>query len=318
MPLVSVILPNYNHSKYLPYRIDSILSQSFTDYELIILDDCSTDDSRQIIKSYEGHPRISNIVFNETNSGSTFLQWEKGMQISKGKYIWLAESDDYSDPEFLRSLVGRLESDSENGLAFCASNITDENNVVSRKNYNYSPEVNEFLARDFVMDGKQFCEQYLFFGCLLVNASAVVFKKDLYGKIDQDFKTYKVSGDWRMWVEICYRTRVVYVNQSLNYFRFHTNNVRTNKANIMNGEAIRNYIASFRKSGSESVRNKLKDRLVRHWFFEFSRDFKAFRFSRSREFMKEISAIYPYFIFRVSRYMLGKIFGLNRKIKVAK
>lgn len=311
MPLVSVILPNYNHSKYLPYRIDTILSQTFTDFELIILDDCSTDNSRQIINSYEGHPRISKIVFNETNSGSTFLQWEKGIQLSSGKYIWLAESDDYSDPNFLKVLIERLESDSTNGLAFCASNITDENNNVSSKNYVYGPEVNEFLSKDFVINGQQFCEKYLFFGCLLVNASAVVFKKELYLNINQDFKTYKVSGDWRMWVEICYQTNVVYVNQSLNYFRFHTNNVRTNKASIMNGEAIRNYIAAFKKSSSENVKKRLKQNLLRHWMFEFSRDVKAFSFSRSRDFYKEISSIYPFFIIGIGTYLFGKAFRLK-------
>ena len=314
MPLVSVILPNYNHSKYLPNRIDTILTQTFTDFELIILDDCSTDNSREVIKKYEGHPRITNIVFNETNSGSTFLQWEKGIQLSTGKYIWLAESDDYSDPDFLKVLVGKLETNQDYGVAFCASNITDENNHVSRSNYNYSPKVNEFLSHDFVMEGKQFCEEYLFFGCLIVNASAVVFKKELYGKINKDFKTYKVSGDWRMWVELCYGTNVVYINQSLNYFRFHTNNVRTNKATIMNGEAIRNYIAAFKKSESEIVRSRLKETLVRHWMFEFSRDVRVFRFSRSRTFLKEISSIYPFFILRIGSYMLEKALRLNKRV----
>jgi len=314
MPLVSVILPNYNHSKYLNSRIDTILSQSFTDFELIILDDCSTDNSREIIKKYEGHPLISHIVFNETNSGSTFLQWEKGIQLSIGKYIWLAESDDYSDPDFLKVLVGKLETNLDYGVAFCASNITDENNNVSSRNYNYSPKVNEFLSRDFVMEGKQFCEDYLFFGCLLVNASAVVFKKELYAKINKDFKTYKVSGDWRMWVELCYGTNVVYINQSLNYFRFHTNNVRTNKATIMNGEAIRNYIAAFKKSGSDIVRSRLKETLMRHWMFEFSRDVRVFRFSRSLTFFKEISSIYPFFILKVGSYMLVKALRLNKRV----
>lgn len=55
-PLVCVIVPNYNHAWYLRERIDSVLAQDYQDFEIILLDDCSTDGSRDIIKSYEGHP----------------------------------------------------------------------------------------------------------------------------------------------------------------------------------------------------------------------------------------------------------------------
>ncbi len=91
---VSVILPNYNHSKYLKQRIDSILNQTFQDFELILLDDNSPDDSVDIIESYRDHKRVSHIHLNKENSGSTFKQWERGFSLAKGEYIWIAESDD--------------------------------------------------------------------------------------------------------------------------------------------------------------------------------------------------------------------------------
>ena len=78
-PLVSVILPNYNHSAYLRERIDSILTQEFQDFELIILDDRSTDDSVAVINGYKAHPRVSHIIVNEQNTGNTFIQWERGI-----------------------------------------------------------------------------------------------------------------------------------------------------------------------------------------------------------------------------------------------
>ena len=71
-PKVSVIIPNYNHQKYLKERIDSILNQTYPDYELLILDDRSPDNSMDVINLYKKHPRISQIVCNEVNSGSTF------------------------------------------------------------------------------------------------------------------------------------------------------------------------------------------------------------------------------------------------------
>lgn len=64
-PLVSVIVPNYNYARFLRQRIDSILLQDFTDYELILLDDASSDDSRSILESYRSNPHTACIVCNE-------------------------------------------------------------------------------------------------------------------------------------------------------------------------------------------------------------------------------------------------------------
>ena len=96
-PLVSVIVPNYCHSMYLDERILSILNQTYNNFELIILDDCSPDNgaSKSVIEKYRDNSHISQIIFNEKNSGSTFKQWEKGINLAKGEFIWIAESDDY-------------------------------------------------------------------------------------------------------------------------------------------------------------------------------------------------------------------------------
>lgn len=79
MPTVSVIVPNYCHAPYLEQRIESILQQTFQDFELILLDDCSTDGSREILERYRNHPKVSGIFYNERNSGSPFKQWKKGL-----------------------------------------------------------------------------------------------------------------------------------------------------------------------------------------------------------------------------------------------
>lgn len=95
---VSVIIPNYCHARFLNRRIDSVLNQTYGDFEVIILDDCSSDNSRDIIETYRHHPRVSHIVYNEKNSGSTFIQWDKGFELAQGEYIWIAESDDEAAP----------------------------------------------------------------------------------------------------------------------------------------------------------------------------------------------------------------------------
>ena len=83
-PKLSVIVPSYNNGHFLRERIDSILNQSFQDFELIFLDDCSTDNSVAILREYEAHPRVSALVTNARNSGSPFPQWQRGLDLAVG------------------------------------------------------------------------------------------------------------------------------------------------------------------------------------------------------------------------------------------
>ena len=108
--MVSVIIPNYNHDKYLDVRIQSILNQTYQDFEIIILDDCSTDNSKAVIERYRDNDHVSHIVYNEKNSGTTFKQWEKGIELAKGDLLWIAESDDSCDCNFLDSLIPKFEN----------------------------------------------------------------------------------------------------------------------------------------------------------------------------------------------------------------
>ena len=110
-PLVSVILPNYNHAKYLDERIQSILNQTYCNFELIILDDCSPDNgaSKAVIERYRGNAHISHIIYNERNGGLTFQQWHKGIELARGNLIWIAESDDKCHRQIQAGLMDRMQ-----------------------------------------------------------------------------------------------------------------------------------------------------------------------------------------------------------------
>lgn len=118
MVKVSVIVPNYNYARYLPIRIESILNQSFQDFELILLDDASTDNSIQILEKYRNNPHVSHIVINEENTGSPFQQWIKGVLLARGKYIWIAEADDVADSCFLEMCVESAESQENTSVCY--------------------------------------------------------------------------------------------------------------------------------------------------------------------------------------------------------
>ena len=106
-PLVSVIIPNYCHAKYLDQRIQSVLNQTYPNFEVIILDDCSPDDgaSRAVIEKYRFDPHVTHIIYNETNSGSTFKQWNKGFSLAEGELVWIAESDDFCEDMLLEKCI---------------------------------------------------------------------------------------------------------------------------------------------------------------------------------------------------------------------
>ena len=107
--MVTVIIPNFNHARFLDERIRSVLNQTYQDFEVMILDDCSTDNSLEVINRYKNHPKVTQIVVNEQNSGSPFKQWQKGISMAKGELIWIAESDDSCEPTFLETLVKRCQ-----------------------------------------------------------------------------------------------------------------------------------------------------------------------------------------------------------------
>ena len=120
---VSIIVPSYNHSMFLKGRLESIYNQTFNDFEVILLDDCSADDSKSILKEYANHPKTSYCVFNDKNSGSPFKQWGKGLALAKGEFVWIAESDDVAHPAFLTSTMSS--ADSNTSLIFTRSKIID-------------------------------------------------------------------------------------------------------------------------------------------------------------------------------------------------
>jgi hypothetical protein len=227
VPLVSVVVPNFNHRRFLRQRIDSILAQSFGDYELILLDDCSTDDSRQILKSYADHPRVK-LNFNEANSGSTFKQWNKGASLASGKYLWLAESDDFAAPQFLQKLVPLLESNAECSLAYCQSYDTDENGQVRGilPQWISYPDPRHWDA-DFIADGRRELAMNFVWGTPIQNASAALIRRSAFVAVGGADPSYRLAGDWKLYIDLLLGGDLAFCAEPMNYFRRHTATVRT-------------------------------------------------------------------------------------------
>lgn len=236
MPEVSVIIPNYNHAAYLQERIDSVLNQTLQNFELIILDDRSTDNSREIIEQYRTNPKISHIVYNKKNSGNTFKQWEKGLSLAKGSLVWIAESDDSMQPSFLEIAVHAFHADASVGIFRCGSewvNVGGE----------WIDGDQEGSGNNLV-DGKEFILNNMVNGNSIYNASAVVFKKELVQlPLPVMITSLKYCGDWLFWIEILQRSKLFFLNQNLNSFRRHPQNVsgKAHKDGLLYLEGIKVY-----------------------------------------------------------------------------
>ena len=108
IPAVSIIIPMYNAEKYIGECLDSILNQTFTDYEVIVVDDCSTDNSRDVVESYlpkfNGERVKLNLICRQVNSGNPALPTNEGIEFSRGEYVILIDNDDRITPTALKEL----------------------------------------------------------------------------------------------------------------------------------------------------------------------------------------------------------------------
>lgn len=222
-PLVSVIVPNYNHAPYLRQRLDSIFNQTYKNFEVIILDDCSTDNSKEIIEEYRNRPQVSHVVYNEINSGSPFKQWAKGFELAQGEYIWIAESDDWAELNFLEEMVPILNQDTSLAFTFCESYWEyPEKTVLGRT-----------FKKDFAYNGIDFIKNKQIFNNNIVNASSVLFRRQGLADVSNDYQNYKGSGDYILWSYLCEHGNLYYKANYLNHFRRHA--VATTNKSISSG-----------------------------------------------------------------------------------
>ena len=227
MPKVSVIIPNYNHGRYLYQRMESVFNQTYPDFEVLVLDDASTDNSRDIIGRWRSNPRIR-VMLNEVNSGSVFKQWNKGLREASGEFVWIAESDDYCEPQFLETLLTRLENNPSAGIAYCQSWVVDENGnkrfVLEETRGGYDADR---WRHDFSNNGRDECARYFIMGCMITNASSAVLRRSVVEKVGYAEENWTIAGDYAFWVRMLLESDIEFVAQPLNYWRHHASTVRS-------------------------------------------------------------------------------------------
>ncbi|ACB51713.1 probable glycosyl transferase, family 2 [Crocosphaera subtropica ATCC 51142] len=223
MPKVTIIIPSYNHAKFLEQRLDSILNQTYQDFEIIFLDDASSDNTKEVFSKYANHPKIKKAIFNSQNSGSPFKQWNRGVKEAKGEYIWIAESDDCADEKFLETLVPLLEDAPKIGIAYCQSLQINEEGKITANYSDYTQKIaNNRWNNDFTNSGINEVANYLIIQNTIPNASAVLMRKKAYIEAGMAPENMRLSGDWYCYLKILKNYDIAFCHQSLNYYRYHS------------------------------------------------------------------------------------------------
>lgn len=293
IPLVTIIVPNYNHGDFLSKRLDSIFQQTFCDFEVILLDDASDDNSVNILQEYANKhkEKISHFIINKINSGSPFKQWEKGIRLAKGNYIWIAESDDWAELDFLEKLLNNNKTDNNTVIIFSNSNVIENNEI-------------KMMMVDDIMSGESsllFPGEYIIRSWILRsvnpqirigNASSAIFKKDYAIKFlateGLNFVKFKKAGDRFFWASLLVDHNAVFVEKPLNNFRRHINatTFSSNRNNlillndILENLKVINSLKKYNKFDPEEIKNAKK----RQW--------KRWKKNMSYNFLDKIVYIY--------------------------
>lgn len=224
MPKVSIIVPNFNHERFLRRRLDSIYGQTYKNIEVILLDDCSSDQSRFILDQYaKNHSEITRKLYGEKNSGSPFRQWAKGIGVATGDLVWIAESDDFCDEHFLEKLV-RCFDDEAVMLAYAKSVfVTNDETPMCDE---FSRYLGDLECRNkwndsYVETAHNEVRDALGIKNTIPNVSSVLFKRPVNMPLleDESWLSMAVAGDWVFYLHLIRGGKIAYSTETTNFFR---------------------------------------------------------------------------------------------------
>jgi glycosyltransferase involved in cell wall biosynthesis len=210
-PTVSFVVPCYKLAHLLPECIYSILSQSFHDFEVLIMDDCSPDNTAEVAQSFQD-PRVKHIR-NDTNLGNLH-NYNKGIDLARGKYIWLISADDcLRRPYVLKRYVEQLDRNLSVGYACCAGVGLKDGRETGLLDYSV------YADRDIIVQGHVFLKKLLK-GNFVLAASGLV-RRECYDRLGSFPLDMPWAGDWYLWCLFALYFDVAYFSDPMVYYREH-------------------------------------------------------------------------------------------------
>lgn len=214
MPKVSVVLPNYNGEKYLSEAIDSVLNQTFTDLELIIVDDASTDHSKEIIEGYLD-PRIR-FICGTVNRHAVYTE-NIGLSAAKGEYIARIDSDDIWAPDKLDKQVKFLEENPSYGACFSKIRLIDDK---SRDASDVFSDIADMFNSVRNRSQEEWIRYYFYYGNRLCSSSVLIRTSSLKS-VGMHYRLAFMPGeDYELWSRIVLKYPIIVLNEPLVCYRW--------------------------------------------------------------------------------------------------
>lgn len=304
MAKLSIILPSYNHAAFLKDRLESISNQTYKDWEAIIIDDKSTDNSVQIINDFlNSNPdfNVRYFIVNESNSGSGYFSWQKGIELAETAYIWIAETDDYSEPGFLEELVHILDTNDQTALAFCSSKYVEGSTIIY-DSANRTKDLNTPEGEYRIIDKEVFLNP-MPFDTYITNGSAVVFRKP-ETEIPAVLFQNRLCSDIFLWSYLVQNSSFAFLNKNLNFFRRHEGStssyLQKNKLESVYHEkaGYLNYFGQTEKYG------QFIDHYIKNYIWTNKKEFLNISSIQQIQSGKKLRGLYFY---KLAQFIISKI-----------
>lgn len=263
-PHVSVVVPNYNYERFLGERLRSIRNQTFQDFEVILLDDASSDGSVEIMREWADARPGTQLVVNTSNTGSPFAQWMAGMELARSELMWIAEADDSCLPDFLAMLLPQF-ADRNVFLGYTKSVPVDVNGEPSGdyETLYLNRIANKRWSRPYVVTDHEEASLGLGIANCIPNASSVVFRRfEPEVTFAETVKGMRMCGDWLFYLRAMRGGLVAYCEKPLNLHRRHpgtiTQNMEGSRRYFDEFATVRRYVGNTYRLGAEALA-KIRD-----------------------------------------------------------
>ena len=213
---VSVCIPTYNGAEFIAAAIRSVLDQDFADFELIVVDDCSTDDTVNLVRSF-GDPRIQ-CHQNEERLGIP-ANWNRSLAFARGEYLCLFHQDDVMLPENLARKVRVLDADRAVSFVHSKAELLLDGSAPTPPSTNWM----EDAADDFIAEGAHYFRRLLFAGNLIC-APTVLLRRQTVLDLGGFNENLGFTPDYEMWLKMCVKSRAAFLSQPLVQYRWHGKN----------------------------------------------------------------------------------------------
>jgi glycosyltransferase involved in cell wall biosynthesis len=227
MPRVSIVLTCYNHLRHLKVAVDCIRAQTFKDYEIVALDDGSTDGTREwLTQLKQDEPSLPlKLVFNHENLG-TYGTLNKGIEVSRGEFVAVFNDDDVWAPEKLEKQVAMMDAHPEIGLVHTSGWFIDGDGnrlAVNPLGFEWPRTGTGDVLLELIPYNK-------------IIASSVLVRTECFEKVGKFNTSYFGSGDWEMWYRIAEKYHIGHIDEPLTLYRVHSGSASHFKDKVMDDD----------------------------------------------------------------------------------